>query len=88
MSQWYDRNFALAPGQRIASGFLVCLGGKPVAKTNSRESAFELASQMREISPDGDFSIYEVETGIHLDRPDFRFMPPHDPWEAFDDLDR
>lgn len=58
--QWCDRDFAVASDKQLESRLLVFLGGSPVAEADSRESTFELARQMRDLAPDGDCSICEL----------------------------
>ncbi|WP_298352085.1 hypothetical protein [Rhodoblastus sp.] len=88
MRQWRDRDFALASDKQLERGVLGCLGGNAVAGADSRESPFELASQMRDLAPCGDFFDLRVETGIHLDLPELRFPPRHEPWADFGDLNQ
>jgi len=59
----FDRD-CVAPGK-----YMVCIGGYPTATLDSFADAADRAREMVWRHPDGDFSIYEIETGIHFDLP-------------------
>ncbi|PPQ36935.1 hypothetical protein SAMN06265338_10987 [Rhodoblastus acidophilus] len=49
--------------------YLVCEGGYKHGAASTYQDAVALAKKMRWFSPEGAFSIYEVQTGIHFDVP-------------------
>ncbi|MBB4196617.1 hypothetical protein GGD83_000388 [Rhodoblastus sphagnicola] len=48
---------------------MVCIGGYPRVIVDSFAEAAAQASEMSWRHPDGDFTVYEIETGIHFDLP-------------------
>jgi hypothetical protein len=49
--------------------FIVCAGGYPLSRLPTFAAAAEQASAFVRFMPSGEFSIYDVETGIHFDVP-------------------
>lgn len=72
-----------SPGSEKSIGeYLVCVGGYPVANLPSFSAAAKAAQarMSKRFGSDDDFSIYEIETGIHFDVPhgsrlDDSFLP-------------
>lgn len=54
-----------APGK-----YMVCVGGYPREALPTFAAAERRAWDLLRVEPKGDFSIYEVETGIHFDIPE------------------
>ena len=49
--------------------YVVCEGGYRQVEASTFQDAVGLAKRIRWFSPDGAFSIYEVQTGIHFEVP-------------------
>jgi len=47
--------------------YMVCVGGYPRETARSLAEAEARAWDLARIEPDADWSVYEVETGIHFD---------------------
>lgn len=64
------REFELgSQGEKSQGKYMVCVGGYPREAASTFAEAEARACDLLWFEPDGDFSIYEVETGIHFDVP-------------------
>lgn len=56
--------------EKVSGKYMVCVGGYPREALPSYAAAESRAWELLRLEPRGDFSIYEVETGIHFDVPE------------------
>jgi hypothetical protein len=67
MRRGQDEERERQPARPASEGFLVCLDGMPIARATSCDLALAMAEDLLDAASEGDYSVYEVATGIHLD---------------------